>query len=84
LTVLTPKRVVTFKCFKNLKNKINAQKETRNDRKIFKELIKNTIKGIIKAEKLAKILEDHRLWLQSKRKKGERARLKSAKLMKSV
>jgi nucleoid DNA-binding protein len=63
-TVMTlpAKRVVSFKCFKRLKDKINAVKER------------------VKSDKLKKILENHRRWLDSEGQKGQRAILAKAAL----
>jgi uncharacterized protein YjbI with pentapeptide repeats len=61
--MLPAKRVVSFKCFKRLKDKINAVKER------------------VKSDKLKKILENHRRWLNSEGQKGQRAVLANAALV---
>ena len=79
--MLPPRRVVTFKTFKRLKDKINVQPIGIEQEELSRAKIRAAHKGVINPDKLKKILDDHRRWLDSKGKSGERALLIYARLV---
>ncbi len=79
--MLPPRRVVTFKIFKRLKDKINVQPIGIEQEELSRAKIRAAHKGVINPDKLKKILDDHRRWLDSKGKSGERALLIYARLV---
>ncbi len=79
--MLPPKRVVTFKSFKRLQDRLNAQpgQTCRND---IKRAIKRPFhSGVIHPYDLENIIANHRRWLNSDGKDGEKAVLIRAKLV---
>ena len=81
IMMLPPRRVVTFKSFKRLKDKINAQPIGIEIEELSRAKIRTAPKGVINPDELKKILDDHRRWLDSKGKSGERALLIYARLV---
>ncbi len=75
-----PKRVVSFKCFKRLKVKINADSARIDVNDLYPATSRTSGADILKPDVIQEILDDHRLWLKSEGKKGKRANLAYAKL----
>ena len=77
------RRVVAFKSFKRLKDRINAEPD-----EIYLENLTQTSKhaaraGPISSKDLKKIFDDHRRWLDSEGQSGEKATLIGARLVKA-
>jgi nucleoid DNA-binding protein len=81
--MLPPKRVVTFNSFKRLKDRLNAQPGATvlNDMIPVRNCAVHT--GVISPEGLKDILVDHRRWLDSEGKNGEKAVLIRARLVRA-
>jgi nucleoid DNA-binding protein len=78
--MLPPKRVVTFKTFKHLKDRLNAKPDPvyLYHRPHAQKHALHT--GIISPDSLNVILSSHKRWLESEGRKGEKAVLIRAKL----
>lgn len=83
IMMLPPKRVVIFKCFKKLKDKINAEPLVFDDKEPSPELVYANNNDILSIKQLKKFLDDHRTWLRSDRKKGKKTALSFTKLMRA-
>ncbi len=80
IMMLPPRRVVTFKCFKRLKDRLNAEPIGTEKSELSQSTTRTTPARLLKPDELKKILNDHRRWLESEGKKGKRANLAYAKL----
>ena len=81
IMMVPPRRVVTFKSFKRLNDKVNAQPsgiEREGPSRAKRRPIRT---GALKKDELKKILADHRQWLDSQGKSGEKAVLSHAALV---
>ncbi|MGD2099073.1 MAG: pentapeptide repeat-containing protein [Desulfobacterales bacterium] len=78
--VLPPKRVVTFKVYKRLKDRLNAKPDPINlHHRTHAQ--KNAVRtGVISPGSLKIIIGNHKRWLESEGKMGEKAVLIRAKL----
>ena len=81
--ILPPRRVATFKPFKRLKDKINARPIGVASEKHSRAKIRPIRTGALKTDELKKILTDHRRWLDSRGKSGEKAVLSHAALVRA-
>ncbi len=81
--ILPPKRVVTFKSFKRLKDRINAEPGVIYQDKVAQTSDRAVHTGAINSKDLKKILDKHRRWLDSKGKSGEKATLTGARLVRA-
>jgi len=77
---LPAKRVVTFKCYKRLKDRLNAEAVGIEKAEPSQSTIPSAAARVLKPDELKKILKDHRRWLESEGQKGKRANLAHAKL----
>ena len=81
---LPPRRVVVFKSFKRLKDRIN-----QHNGAICADDVAETgdhtvvVTGVINSKDLEKILDDHRRWLESEGESGEKALLIGARLVRA-
>ncbi len=78
--MLPRRRVVTFKSFKRLKDRLNPEPRGIEKSELSQSTIRTTSARLLKPGELKKILNDHRRWLESEGKKGKRANLAYAKL----
>lgn len=78
--MLPPRREVTFKSFKRLKDRLNAEPRDIEKSELSQSTIRTTPAHLLTPVELKKILNDHRRWLKSEGKKGKRANLAYAKL----
>jgi len=83
IMMLPPRRLVTFKAFKRLKDKVNALPPGMEPEARSRAEIHAAPTGVLTREELKKILADHRQWLDSKGKKGEKAVLSHAGLVRA-
>jgi len=83
IMMLPPKRVVLFKCFKKLSDKINAKPLILDDKKPSQKLVHANNTDILNIRQLKKLLDDHRTWLHSDRRKGKKAVLPFATLIRA-
>jgi uncharacterized protein YjbI with pentapeptide repeats len=81
IMMLPPRRVVAFKTFKRLKDKINKQHIGIEPQERFRAKIRSTRTGTLQKNELKTILADHRRWLDSEGKDGEKAALPHAVLV---
>jgi nucleoid DNA-binding protein len=80
IIMLPPKRVVTFKSFKRLKDRLNAESIGIEQSELSQSNIPTTPAHPLKPAELKKMLNDHRRWLESEGQKGQKANLAYAKL----
>lgn len=80
IIMLPAKRVVTFKCFKRLKDRLNAERLGIEKSEFSQSAIRSTPSRPLKPHELKKILKDHKRWLESEGQEGKRANLAHAKL----
>jgi nucleoid DNA-binding protein len=80
IMMLPPKRVVTFKSFKRLKERLNAESISIEQSELSQSNIPTTPAHPLKPAELKKMLNDHRRWLKSEGQKGQKANLAYAKL----
>jgi nucleoid DNA-binding protein len=80
IMMLPPKRVVTFKSFKRLIDRLNAEPRGIEKSELSQSTVRTTPARLLMPNELNKILNDHRRWLESEGKKGKRANLAYAKL----
>jgi nucleoid DNA-binding protein len=78
--MLPRRRVVTFKSFKRLKDRLNPEPRGIEKSELSQSTVRTTSARLLKPGELKKILNDHRRWLESEGKKGKRANLAYAKL----
>ena len=83
IMMLPPRRVVMFKTFKRLKEKINTQPVTIESQKRSRVKVHPIRAGNLKKDELKKILSDHRRWLDSHGRSGEKAVLSHAALVRA-
>lgn len=81
--MLPPRRVVTFKSFKRLKDKVNVLPFGIEPEECSRASSRPTRTGVLKKDELRKILADHRRWLDSRGKSGEKAVLSHAALVRA-
>ena len=81
--ILPPKRVVAFKSFKRLKDRINAEPGGICQDDATQTRTRAAHTGVINPEDLKKILNDHRRWLDSEGKSGEKATLIGARMVRA-
>ena len=81
IMMLPPRRVVIFKAFKRLTDKINEQSGSIEPEALRDVKISPKHKGALKKDELKKILADHRKWLDSHGKNGGKAVLSNAALV---
>jgi uncharacterized protein YjbI with pentapeptide repeats len=83
IMMLPPRRVVMFKTFKRLKEKINTQPigNDPQERSMVKAPPIRT--GTLKKDELKKILSDHKRWLDSHGRSGEKAVLSHTALVRA-
>jgi nucleoid DNA-binding protein len=78
--MLPPKRVVTFKAFKRLKERLNTKPELIYPHRRTHAQMHAVHTGVISPDSLHVILSSHKRWLESEGQKGEKAVLIRAKL----
>lgn len=78
--MLPPRRVVIFKAFKRLKDKINTQPIGIEPQAHSRAKVRPIRTGTLIKDELKKILSDHERWLDSHGRSGEKAVLKHAAL----
>ena len=83
IMMLPARRTVKFKTFKRLKDKINAQPIGPEPEELSRAKIRPIRTGALKKDELKKILADHRRWLDSQGKSGEKAVLSHAALVRA-
>jgi uncharacterized protein YjbI with pentapeptide repeats len=83
IMMLPARRTVKFKTFKRLKDKINAQPFDTESAELSRPKIHPARTGFITHDELMKILADHRHWLDSGGKSGEKAVLQRAGLVRA-
>ncbi len=83
IMMLPPRRVVTFKPFKRLKDKINTQPISIEPQERSRAKIRPIRTGALTKDELKKILTEHRRWLDSQGKSGEKAVLSHATLFRA-
>jgi len=83
IMMLPPRRMVTFKTFKRLKDKINKQHIGIESKERSREKIHSTRTGTLQKEELKTILADHRRWLDYEGTNGEKAVLSHALLVRA-
>jgi nucleoid DNA-binding protein len=83
IMMLPDRRIVKFKAFKRLKDKINVQPIGPEPEKLSRPKIHPVRTGFITPNELMKILADHRRWLDSGGKSGEKAVLLRAALVRA-
>jgi len=83
IMMLPDRRIVKFKAFKRLKDKINAQPIYTEFEELSRPKIHPVRTGFITHNELMKILADHRRWLDSGGKSGEKAVLLRAVLVRA-
>ncbi len=83
IMMLPPRRVVTFKTFKRLKDKINTQPIGIESQERPQGKVHPIRTGSLKKDVLKKILSDHRRWLDSHGRRGEKAVLSNAALVRA-
>jgi nucleoid DNA-binding protein len=81
--ILPPKRVVSFKSFKRLKDRINAAPGVIYQDEVAQTSDRAVHTGAINSKDLKKILDDHRRWLASEGESGEKANLIGARLVRA-
>ena len=81
--MLPARRTVKFKTFKRLKDRINAQPIGTESEERSRAKIRPIRTGALKKDELKKILADHRRWLDSQGKSGEKAVLSHAALVRA-
>jgi len=81
--LLPPKRVVTFKSFKRLKDRINAEPGGIYQDDSTRTRNSPVHSGVVNLEDLKKILDGHRCWLESEGASGEKAILVGARLVRA-
>ena len=81
--ILPPKRVVAFKSFKRLKDRINAQSSSFCQDEGTPARTSAAASGFINPKDLKKILSDHKRWLDSAGECGKRATLTGARLVRA-
>jgi len=81
IMMLPPRRVVVFKAFKRLTDKINEPSGGIETVELSDAKISPDRKGAFKKDELKKILADHRQWLDSHGENGEKAVLSHAALV---
>ena len=83
IMMLPDRRTVNFKAFKRLKDKINARPVGSESQELSRPKIHPVRTGVITHDELRKILADHRCWLDSDGKSGEKAVLLRAVLVRA-
>jgi uncharacterized protein YjbI with pentapeptide repeats len=83
IMMLPARRIVKFKTFKRLKDKINAQSIDTESEELSRTKIHTVRTGVLTQDELSKILAAHRRWLDSKGKSGEKAVLPRATLVRA-
>jgi len=83
IMMLPNRRIVKFKTFKRLKDRINAQPIYTESKELSRPKIHPVRTGFITHNELMKILADHRRWLDSGGKSGEKAVLLRAALVRA-
>jgi uncharacterized protein YjbI with pentapeptide repeats len=83
IMMLPPRRVVMFKTFKRLKDKINTQPIGIEPRAHSRAKVRPIRTGTLIKDELKKILSDHEHWLDSHGRSGEKAVLKHAALVRA-
>ena len=83
IMMLPARRLVTFKSFKRLKEKVNAQPGGLQREEHSRAKTRPARTGVITRNELKKILTDHRQWLDSHGKSGEKAVLPHAALVRA-
>ena len=83
IMMLPPRRVVMFKTFKRLKEKINTQPIGNEPQERSMVKVRPIRTGTLKKDELKKILSDHRRWLDSHGRSGEKAVLSHAALVRA-
>jgi nucleoid DNA-binding protein len=81
--MLPARRVVMFKTFKRLKDKINTQPIGIESQERSRVRVRPIRAGSLKRDELNKILSDHRRWLDSHGRRGEKAVLSHAALVRA-
>lgn len=82
IMMLPDRRIVKFKSFKRLKDKINVQPIGTESEEHLRTNIHALRTGVLTQNELSKILTDHRRWLDSEGKSGQKAVLPRAALVK--
>jgi nucleoid DNA-binding protein len=80
IMMLPARRIVKFKAFKRLKDKISCQPAGSDSKALCRTKIHPVRKGVLTQNALRKILADHRRWLDSGGKRGKQAELSRAVL----
>ena len=80
IMMLPPRRVVKFKCFKRLKDRLNAEPLGIEQSELSQSNISAIVTQPLKPDELETILNDHRRWLDSEGRKGQKADLAYAML----
>ena len=80
IMMLPPRRVVKFKCFKRLKDRLNAEPIRIEQSELSRSNIPAAFTHRPKPDELETILNDHKLWLTSEGQKGQKADLAYAML----
>jgi nucleoid DNA-binding protein len=83
IMMLPPRRVVTFKSFKRLKDKVNTQPIGIEPDEPSRAKSRPSRTGALTKDEIKKILADHRRWLDSQGKSGEKAVLSHAVLVRA-
>ena len=83
IMMLPARRIVRFKTFKRLKDKINDQPIDTESEELSRTKIHTVRTGVLTQDELSKILADHRSWLDSGGKSGERALLPRTALVRA-
>jgi len=81
--IVPARRVVAFKSFKRLKNTLNAQPGAICAEDVTETSDRAALSGAINAKDLKKILDDHKRWLDSEGKSGQKATLIGARLVRA-
>ena len=83
IMMLPARRTVNFKAFKGLRDKINVQPIGTESEELSRPKIRAARTGVLTRNELQKILDDHRRWLDSGGKRGEKAVLTRAALVRA-
>ncbi|NIV71933.1 MAG: hypothetical protein GWN44_04230, partial [Calditrichae bacterium] len=83
IMMLPDRRIVKFKTFKRLKDKINVQPIDTESEELPRTNIHAVRTGVLTQNELSKILADHRRWLDSHGRSGEKAVLSHAALVRA-